>query len=76
LSCSGQTLASSGRRRARAAHELRAEWAQLEMQLVVARVAAVAAVASEASARFFIHYYKPGFSYIKVNMVQSLDSGN
>jgi hypothetical protein len=21
------------------------------------------------------HYYKPGFSYIKVNMVQNLDSG-
>jgi chromosome segregation ATPase len=51
LSCSGQTLAASGRRRARAIRELRAERAQLEMQLVVARVAAAAAVASEASPR-------------------------
>jgi hypothetical protein len=51
LSCSGQTLVTSGRRQARATRELRVERAQLEMQFVVARVAADAAVASEASAR-------------------------
>jgi hypothetical protein len=51
LFCSGQTLTSSGRRRARAVRELRGERAQLEMQLVVARVAATAAMSSEASAR-------------------------
>jgi hypothetical protein len=44
-----QALASSGQRRARAARQLCAERTQLEMQLVVARVAAAAAVASEAS---------------------------
>jgi hypothetical protein len=48
---SGQTLASLGRRRARAVRELRAEKTQLEMQLVIAWVAAATAVASEASAR-------------------------
>jgi hypothetical protein len=42
---------ASGRRQAHASRELRAERAQLEMQLVVARVAAAAAVASEASAQ-------------------------
>jgi hypothetical protein len=36
LSHSEQTLAASGQRRARATRELRAERAQLEMQLVVA----------------------------------------
>jgi hypothetical protein len=51
LSCSGQTLATSGQRQARAARELRTERAQLEMQLVVARVVAAAALASEASAQ-------------------------
>jgi hypothetical protein len=51
LSCSEQTLAASGRRRARATRELRVERAQLEMQLVVARVAAATAVESEASVR-------------------------
>jgi hypothetical protein len=39
----------SGPRRVRVTRELRVERAQLEMQLVVARVAAAAAVASEAS---------------------------
>jgi hypothetical protein len=50
-SCSEQALAESGRRRARTVDELRAERAQLEMQLVVARVATAGAVASEASSR-------------------------
>jgi hypothetical protein len=49
--CTGQTLATFGRRRACTTRELRAEWAQLEMQLVVAQVAATTAVASEASMR-------------------------
>jgi hypothetical protein len=44
LSHSEQTLAASDRRQARATRELCAEWAQLEMQLVMARVAAAAAV--------------------------------
>jgi hypothetical protein len=47
--CLGQILAASGRRRACTTSELRAEWAQLEMQLGVAQVAAAAAVAIEAS---------------------------
>jgi cytochrome c5 len=42
---------ASGRRRERAVNELRAERAQLEMQLVVARVAPTMAVASEATTR-------------------------
>jgi hypothetical protein len=50
LLCWRQILESSGRRCAREVRELRAERTQLEMQLVVARVAAAAAVASEASA--------------------------
>jgi hypothetical protein len=49
--CLRQTLESSGRRRAREVCKLRAERAQLEMQLVGARVVAAGAVASEASAR-------------------------
>jgi hypothetical protein len=51
LSRSEQTLAASGRRRAHATREIHAERAQLEMQLIVARVATAAAVACEASAR-------------------------
>jgi hypothetical protein len=51
LLCWWQTLESSGRRRAREVRELRAEQTHLEMQLVVAWVAAAGAVASEASAR-------------------------
>jgi hypothetical protein len=47
----GQTLAASGRQQVLATRELCAEWAQLEMQLVVARVAAAVAVASDASTR-------------------------
>jgi hypothetical protein len=42
---------SSGRRWTRVTREFRTERAQLEMQLVVVRVAAAAAVASEASAQ-------------------------
>jgi hypothetical protein len=49
FTCSGQTLAVSGRSRAHASNELRAKQAQLEMQLVVARVAATTAVVSEAT---------------------------
>jgi hypothetical protein len=45
--CSGQFLAVSSRRRAQTARELRAERAQLEMQLVVPQLAATVAVASE-----------------------------
>jgi hypothetical protein len=51
LLCWWLTLASSGRRHVREAWELRAKRTQLEMQLVVARVAAAAAVAIGASAR-------------------------
>jgi hypothetical protein len=51
LSCSGQTLVASGRSQACVTRELYAERAQLEMQLVVARVVAATAVASEVSAR-------------------------
>jgi hypothetical protein len=51
LSCWLQTLESSSRRRAREVCQLRAERTQLEMQLVVARVAAAGAVASETSVR-------------------------
>jgi uncharacterized phage infection (PIP) family protein YhgE len=49
--CSEQALVEFGRRRARTVDELRAERAQLEMQLVVGRVATAGAVASEASSR-------------------------
>jgi hypothetical protein len=49
--CWLQTLESSGWRRAREVRQLRAERTQLEMQLVVAQVAAAGAVASETSAR-------------------------
>jgi hypothetical protein len=49
--CTWQTLAVFGRRRVCAARDLCAERAQLEMQLVVAQVAVVAAVSSEASTR-------------------------
>jgi chromosome segregation ATPase len=49
--CWLQTLESSGRRCGREVRQLRAERTQLEMQLVVARVAAAGAVASETSAR-------------------------
>jgi hypothetical protein len=45
--CWLQTLESSGRRRARKVRQLHAEQTQLEMQLVVAQVAAAGAVASE-----------------------------
>jgi hypothetical protein len=51
LSRSEQNVAASGRRRVHATRELRAEWTQLEMQLIVARVAVAAAVVSEASTR-------------------------
>jgi hypothetical protein len=51
LFCWLQTLESSSRRHAREVRQLRAKRTQLEMQLVVARVAAVGAVASETSAR-------------------------
>jgi hypothetical protein len=46
-----QVLESSGRRRAREVRKLRAERTQLEMQLVVAPVAAAGAMAIEASTR-------------------------
>jgi hypothetical protein len=49
--CWLQTLTSSGRRRACEVCQLRAERTQLEMQLVVAQVAAAGAVASKTSAR-------------------------
>jgi hypothetical protein len=43
-SCWWQTLESSGWRRAREVRKLRAERTQMEMQLIVARVASTAAV--------------------------------
>jgi hypothetical protein len=47
--CWWQTLESSGQRRTHEVQKLRAERTQMEMQLVVARVATATAVASEAS---------------------------
>jgi cytochrome b len=46
-----QTLTASGRSRVRAINELHTERAQLEMQMVVAHVAAAAAMAREATTR-------------------------
>jgi hypothetical protein len=50
-SCSGQTLTTSSWRRLHAARELRMERALLEMQLVMAQVAAATSEVSEASTR-------------------------
>jgi hypothetical protein len=49
--CSEQVLVECGRRKARTIDELRAERTQLEMQLVVTRLAAAVVVANEASSR-------------------------
>jgi hypothetical protein len=57
--CSGQTLEALGRRRARMTRELRAEWTQLEMQLVMAQVVAAATVASEASMQTTLEAARP-----------------
>jgi hypothetical protein len=58
LVCPGQTLPTSVRRRAHAESEIHVKWPQLEMQLVVTHVAAVAAVASEASKRMTLEAAK------------------